>query len=79
MEAAEKNTIELPDLIIGDKEVEEKDLSPMEILVRAARVMNPRQFELPREMQIHCPFPGTDKRWFYFFTHIVFHEYFSFA
>ncbi|XP_077291443.1 PHD finger protein 12 isoform X2 [Arctopsyche grandis] len=61
MEAAEKNIIELPEPIIVDKEVEEKDLSPMEILVRAAKVMNPRQFELPREMQIHCPFPGTDK------------------
>lgn len=39
----------------------EKELTPMEVLVRAARIMNPRQFELPREMRVPCPFPGTDK------------------
>ncbi|KAI8442501.1 hypothetical protein MSG28_005990 [Choristoneura fumiferana] len=45
-----------------EKEKEpEKELTPMEILVRAARIMNPRQFELPREMRVPCPFPGTDK------------------
>ncbi|CAH2094157.1 unnamed protein product [Euphydryas editha] len=44
------------------KEAEpEKELSPMEILVKAAKVMNPKQFELPREMRIPCVFPGTEK------------------
>ncbi|XP_064074242.1 PHD finger protein 12 [Vanessa tameamea] len=44
------------------KETEsEKELSPMEILVKAAKVMNPKQFELPREMRIPCIFPGTEK------------------
>lgn len=38
-----------------------KELSPMEILVKAAKVMNPKQFELPREMKIPCNFPGTEK------------------
>jgi hypothetical protein len=33
----------------------------MEALVKAARIMNPRQFELPREMKIPCLFPGTEK------------------
>lgn len=33
----------------------------MEILVKAAKVMNPKQFELPREMRIPCVFPGTEK------------------
>ncbi|KAJ8713167.1 hypothetical protein PYW08_008471 [Mythimna loreyi] len=42
------------------KEVE-KELTPMEILVKAAKIMNPKQFELPREMRIPCIFPGTDK------------------
>ncbi|CAG9791661.1 unnamed protein product [Diatraea saccharalis] len=41
------------------KEIEE--LTPMEILVKAARIMNPRQFELPREMRVPCLFPGTEK------------------
>lgn len=44
-----------------EKEKEEKVLTPMEILVKAARIMNPTQFELPREMRIPCIFPGTDK------------------
>ncbi|XP_075983534.1 uncharacterized protein LOC142981473 [Anticarsia gemmatalis] len=47
-----------------DKEKEkekEKELTPMEILVKAAKIMNPRQFELPREMRIPCIFPGTEK------------------
>ncbi|CAG9559357.1 unnamed protein product [Danaus chrysippus] len=57
---------------IKEKEIEEvkekdkdsepgKELTPMEILVKAAKVMNPKQFELPREMRIPCNFPGTEK------------------
>ncbi|XP_058821090.1 PHD finger protein 12 [Topomyia yanbarensis] len=37
------------------------DLTPMDQLIRAARILNPRQFELPREMNSHFPFPGTEK------------------
>ncbi|XP_037292564.1 PHD finger protein 12 [Manduca sexta] len=44
-----------------EKETEDKELSPMEVLVNAAKIMNPRQFELPREMRIPCVFPGTEK------------------
>ncbi|XP_063833422.1 PHD finger protein 12-like [Ostrinia nubilalis] len=43
------------------KEEPEKELTPMEVLVRAARVMNPRQFQLPNEMKIPFVFPGTEK------------------
>ncbi|CAG4933882.1 unnamed protein product [Colias eurytheme] len=43
------------------KEQEEKELSPMEILVKAAKIMNPKQFDLPREMKVPFLFPGTDK------------------
>ena len=38
-----------------------KPLTPLEELIKAASVMNPRQFELPREMNIYVQFPGTDK------------------
>ncbi|XP_068623672.1 PHD finger protein 12 [Battus philenor] len=44
-----------------EEEEEKKELSPMEILVKAAKIMNPKQFELPREMKIPCIFPGTEK------------------
>ncbi|XP_023015211.1 PHD finger protein 12-like isoform X2 [Leptinotarsa decemlineata] len=36
-------------------------ISPMEILIEAATAMNPKQFELPRNMSFPCLFPGTDK------------------
>jgi hypothetical protein len=35
--------------------------NPMDVLVKAAFAMNPKQFELPREMGMSIPFPGTDK------------------
>lgn len=35
--------------------------TPLDELIRAATIMNPRQFELPREMEIYDQFPGTDK------------------
>lgn len=44
--------------VVIEKEVE---LTPMEILVKAAKIMNPRQFELPREMKVPFNFPGTEK------------------
>ncbi|RVE51245.1 hypothetical protein evm_004049 [Chilo suppressalis] len=43
------------------KEESSKQLSPMETLVKAARVMNPRQFELPKDLRVPCLFPGTEK------------------
>lgn len=35
--------------------------SPFEELIRAASILNPRQFELPRELTIFPRFPGDDK------------------
>uniref|UniRef100_A0A182QMV5 PHD finger protein 12 n=1 Tax=Anopheles farauti TaxID=69004 RepID=A0A182QMV5_9DIPT len=32
-----------------------------EQLIEAARMLNPKQFELPSDMEKHFPFPGTDK------------------
>lgn len=36
-------------------------LSAMDILVEAAKSVNPKQFELPRELNEPTQFPGTDK------------------
>ena len=35
--------------------------SALDELVRAASLMNPKQFELPRELSQPLPFPGTDR------------------
>ena len=37
------------------------ETNPMDVLVKAASALNPKQFELPREMGMSIPFPGTDK------------------
>lgn len=41
--------------------------TPLDELIKAASLLNPRQFELPREMSVHIPFPGTDKSRFFSF------------
>lgn len=52
----------------GEKETTEKindeqiDLkTPLDELIKAASILNPRQFELPRELNIFPQFPGDDK------------------
>jgi hypothetical protein len=40
---------------------EKQELSPFEELVRAASLLNPRQFELPIEMTESFPFPGSER------------------
>lgn len=40
---------------------EDKVKSPFDELIKAAAVLNPRQFELPRNMSIFVQFPGGDK------------------
>lgn len=44
---------EVPDL--------DKIKSPFDELIKAAAILNPRQFELPRNMNIFVQFPGGDK------------------
>lgn len=39
----------------------EKVLTPFEELIQAASLLNPRQFELPREMNQTFPFPGSER------------------
>lgn len=46
-------TVEVPD--------SEKNKSPFDELIKAAAILNPRQFELPRNMNIFVQFPGDDK------------------
>ncbi|XP_055596952.1 PHD finger protein 12 isoform X2 [Uranotaenia lowii] len=36
--------------------------TPLDHLIRAARMLNPRQFELPKDISMNFPFPGTDKQ-----------------
>lgn len=47
-------TIEVPD-------APDKIKSPFDELIKAAAILNPRQFELPRNMNIFVQFPGGDK------------------
>lgn len=44
----------------GDEEVVDMR-TPLEELIRAASILNPRQFELPRELNIFPQFPGDEK------------------
>ncbi len=39
----------------------DKVKSPFDDLIKAAAILNPRQFELPRNMSIFVQFPGDDK------------------
>ncbi|XP_058129255.1 PHD finger protein 12 isoform X2 [Anopheles coustani] len=42
-------------------EEEFKSNTPLDHLIQAAKILNPKQFELPPEMETYFPFPGTDK------------------
>lgn len=44
-----------------EQEEEKKELSPFEELIRVASLLNPRQFELPVEMTVQFPFPGSER------------------
>lgn len=38
-----------------------KKVTPLEELIKAASIMNPKQFELPRDLELNHQFPGSDK------------------
>lgn len=38
-----------------------KKKSALEVLAFAASLVNPREFSLPKELQLPITFPGTDK------------------
>lgn len=46
---------------VKETEEESKVTTPLDELIKAATIMNPRVFELPREMEIFSQFPGEDK------------------
>ena len=43
--------------VFGDLEKNE-DEHPLQLLARAARIMNPKQFELEKHLECHVPLPG---------------------
>ncbi|XP_068086806.1 PHD finger protein 12 [Anabrus simplex] len=55
-----RNAAELP---TNERRPRKQDpaVTSLELLVKAASMMNPKQFELPRELSMSLPFPGTDK------------------
>ncbi|GBP60091.1 PHD finger protein 12 [Eumeta japonica] len=44
-----------------DEIINDDAKSALDVLVKAARILNPRQFELPREIGVPFGFPGTEK------------------
>uniref|UniRef100_A0A182JH80 PHD finger protein 12 n=1 Tax=Anopheles atroparvus TaxID=41427 RepID=A0A182JH80_ANOAO len=51
-----------PTPVLGPAMEEEfKSNTPLDQLIQAAKMLNPKQFELPTEMETYFPFPGTDK------------------
>ncbi|XP_063696723.1 PHD finger protein 12 [Culicoides brevitarsis] len=59
-----KNSDEKSENVTEEAKIEEPEIklsSPLEELIKAATIMNPRVFELPREMEIFSQFPGEDK------------------
>lgn len=58
---------------VQNGEDEAADLkNPLDALIRAASILNPRQFELPRELAIFPQFPGDEKG-----ELKIFHHFFS--
>ena len=59
---SDKSTKQPPN-VTATVEVPETDKvkSPFDELIKAAAILNPRQFELPRNMNIYVQFPGGDK------------------
>ncbi|XP_035776337.1 PHD finger protein 12-like [Anopheles albimanus] len=56
------------DGVEADEEMEEEDdeeefkpNTPLDYLIRAAKILNPKQFELPSDYEVNFPFPGTEK------------------
>ncbi|KAG5666970.1 hypothetical protein PVAND_014974 [Polypedilum vanderplanki] len=51
-----------PEIVKEKTPIDDKqELSPFDELVRAASLLNPRQFELPVEMRESFPFPGSER------------------
>lgn len=55
-----KRTLSTPEMSTTKSNKKSKS-NPLEVLIEAARSLNPKQFELPRSLSVPCIFPGTDK------------------
>ena len=40
-------------------------MTPMDLLIEAAIESNPKQYDLPKELTISMPFPGSEKGIFF--------------
>lgn len=67
---SEQNGEPSPD---GDEDAKNDVRSPFDELILAATILNPRQFELPRELNIYPQFPGDEKGKIHTFQAQVFH------
>lgn len=47
--------------LLDSKGNEKKKKSALEVLALAASLVNPREFELPKELQLPIMFPGSNK------------------
>jgi len=47
--------------LLDEKRNEKKKRSALEVLTLAASLVNPREFELPKELQLPIMFPGSNK------------------
>lgn len=47
--------------LLDEKGNEKKKRSALEVLALAASLVNPREFELPKELQLPIMFPGSNK------------------
>lgn len=49
------------EILLDEKGTEKKKRSALEVLTLAAALVNPREFELPKELQLPIMFPGSNK------------------
>ena len=68
MTANEKSAITMEKVSLGIAKALEanKKPNPLHELIKAASTLNPKQFELPKELELHTQFPGNDKGLLYF-------------
>lgn len=65
--AVRKNIVNIePPALLKTLNDPNKKSTALDELIKAASILNPRQFELPREMNIYPQFPGNDKSEFFY-------------
>lgn len=64
---SDKSAKQTPNVAATEVPDVDKIKSPFDELIKAAAILNPRQFELPRNMNIFVQFPGGDKSKLFFY------------